>query len=91
MKVDLSNRINVPGQYILTVTPEHAQEVEIREATMWYNGNQSLQEFVVVKGNKIHLNQTAQITDSSDLYVMLKIHMKNKVGGKIIFVPELIH
>ena len=50
-----------------------------------------LKEFVNINGPKVHLNQTAQITDKSDLYVNLNIHFKEPCDGTIEFTSILIH
>lgn len=91
LRVNLSDVINVPGQYILTVISEIPDQTEITGAAMFYNGNKAMQEYVMIKGGRVHINQTAQITDRSDLYVELIIRVKEPCGGKVEFRPELIH
>ncbi len=91
LKIDLSDKINVPGQYVLTIVPEIPEQFEITSADMFYNGNKAMKEYVIIKGDRVHVNQTAQITEQNDLYVELTIHVKEPSGGKIEFRPELIH
>jgi alpha-L-fucosidase len=91
LKVELKDKINVPGQYILSVKADLPNAFEIKSAEMYYNGNLAMKEFVKLDGAKVHLNQTAQITDKSDLYVILRIQFKQPCDGKIEFVPELVH
>ncbi len=91
LKVELNDKINVPGQYILSVIPELKGKVKIQSAEMFYNGNKAMKEFVKIKGGNIHINQTAQITDNSDLYVILTIRLEQPCKGRIEFKPELIH
>jgi alpha-L-fucosidase len=91
LKVELTDKINVPGQYVLSVIADTPNAIDIKSAEMYYNGNLAMKEFVKIDGAKIHINQTAQITDKSDLYVILKIDIKEPCDGKIEFVPELVH
>ena len=91
LKVKLNDKINVPGQYILSVLPEHAGKVKIQSAEMFYNGNKAMTEFVRIKGENIHINQTAQITNNSELYVTLSLRLKEACSGEIKFVPHIIH
>ena len=91
LKVLLNEKINVPGQYILSVMPELTGKIKIQSAEMFYNGNKAMKEFVRIKGKNVHINQTAQITGDSDLYVVLTIRLWEPCGGRIEFKPELIH
>jgi len=91
LKVVLSDKINIPGQYILSVVPELKGEVKILNAEMFYNETPAMKEFISVKGNNIHINQTAQITDNSSLFINLTIRLTQASDGKIEFLPELIH
>jgi len=49
-----------------------------------------MEEFVKIDGSKVFLNQTGQITDRNDLYVILDIQFKEATGGKVEFLPQLI-
>ncbi len=90
-KVYLNHKINVPGQYILSVIPEKPVEFEITRADLFYDSHQAMKEFVNVEGADIHLNQTAHITDNSDLVLMLTLAFQQPSGGKIEFKPALIY
>ena len=91
LKVDLSEKINVPGQYILSVVPEGKEQFEISNADIFYNGSKAMKEFITIEGYKIHVNQTAQITSKNNLLVVLTIHFDEPCKGNIEFTPELIH
>lgn len=91
LKVELNDKINVPGQYVLTLKPELEVETKIVQASMFYGGNMAMKEFVKIDGLKVLLNQTAQITDKSDLHVILDIQFKEATAGKVEFLPQLIH
>ena len=91
LKVVLNDKINVPGQYVLTVLPELNGEIQILNAEMFYNKTLAMKEFVSVKGSNIHINQTAQITDNSDLYVKFTIQLEQSCDGIVEFKPQLIH
>jgi len=91
LKIDLSDQIHVPGQYTLSVKPESQEGVEIRNAEMYYNDNQAMEELVTIDGLKVHLNQTAQMTTESKLFVVLDIYPPGDGGGKIEFKPELVY
>jgi alpha-L-fucosidase len=91
LKIDLKGKINVPGQYILTVIPGSGEPVEIKNAVLYYDGNKALKEFVNIKESKIHINRTAQVTEDSEIIVELKINLKKQVPGKVEFIPEFIH
>ena len=91
LKVDLSDKINVPGQYILSVVSEGKKQFEISNADMFYNGSKAMKEFITIEGYKIHVNQTAQITSKNNLIVVLTIHFDEPCKGNIEFTPELIH
>jgi alpha-L-fucosidase len=91
IKVSLNDKINVPGQYLLSVVPELPGQFEIRSAEMFYNGSQAMKEFVNIDGSKVHLNQTAQITEKSDLYVIMTLGFLEPCAGKVDFTSELIH
>lgn len=90
VKVDLSDKINVPGQYILSVLPTIGN-AEIKSAELYYNGNKAMKEFVKIKNENVYVNQTAQVSGESEIFVSLKIHLKEPCSGKIEFRPEFIH
>jgi len=57
---------------------------------MFYRSYIEMEEFVKIDGSKVFLNQTGQITDRNDLYVILDIQFKEATGGKVEFLPQLI-
>lgn len=91
LKVELNDKINVPGQYLLTIKPDLDTEVKIVKAQMFYGGSVAMNEFVTIDGSNVLLNQTAQITDKSDLHVMLDVELKEPSAGEVQFLPQLIH
>jgi alpha-L-fucosidase len=91
LKINLNGKINVPGQYVLTVLPETKNQFEIMDAALFYNGNKAMKEMINIKDAKVHVNQTAQITDKNDLYVTMTIRVDRPGGGVIEFTPELVH
>ncbi len=58
---------------------------------MFYADNEAMKEFITLIGNKIQINQTTQISNSSDLYVTFEMSFKEKCDGRIEFVPKLNH
>ena len=91
LKVNLKDKINIPGQYILDIQPNGDKKVHIEQAAMYYNENKALDEFIQIKGNQLYVNQTAQITDHSNLYVVLKLKFDTPCSGEIAFKPNIIH
>ena len=91
LKVKLDGKINVPGQYILSVIPDKEQQIKFLSVRLYYNGNEAMKEFINLKENEIHINQTAQITNNSELYVILTLGFEEVCNGKIEFVPNIIH
>ncbi|MEQ6119854.1 alpha-L-fucosidase [Reichenbachiella sp. MALMAid0571] len=91
LKVHLTGKVNVPGQYVLNFQPEERVEFEIQDAELFYNEDKALKEFVEIKEGKIFINQTAQITDNSDLYVMVSLNCDKPCSGKVEFKAVLIH
>ena len=91
LTINLNNKINLPGQYILEIKTPKNQTFEILDAEMYYNKDKALKEFISIKGNQIYINQTAQITDNSALLVNLKIHTKKPSNGIIYFKPYFVN
>ena len=89
MKLD--DNINVPGQYVLSVIPDKKQQIKLLSATLYYKGNEAMKEYIKFEGNKIYINQTAQITNNSELDVTLSLRLKEACSSKIEFVPNIIH
>ena len=91
VEIDLSAHMNVPGQYTLQVIPEGETELYINEPSLFYQGNRALDEFAVVSGNKININQTAQITDKSKIKIQFFVESDTPIKGRIEFQPALIY
>jgi len=91
LKIDLKGKINVPGQYILKAITEKPEQLIINDARVFYNGNRAMKEFVQIRGTKVHINRTAQVTSESDIVVELEITFKEPCEGKVEFTPEFIH
>ena len=91
IKVDLSTKIKLPGQYSVKVVPENFAEIEITNAEIHYEGHRALDEFVNVSGETISISRTAQVTDESSSVLYLTIKFVEKCGGKVEFRPELIY
>ncbi len=54
-------------------------------------GNQALDKFVSIDGNKININRTAQVTEESKITVVLKMGCSAKSKGIINFRPGLMY
>lgn len=91
VEVELSNNINVPGQYTLLVIPDEEIDIKIGNPEIYYQGTRALDEFVVVSENKININQTAQITDKSKIIVKFSIESNISHNGKVEFQPAVIY
>jgi alpha-L-fucosidase len=92
VKVDLSKRINLPGQYSVKLIPENEKDkIKIVSAEIHYEGRRALNEFVKVSGNEININRTAQVTDESSSILYLTIKSKKSCNGNIEFKPALIY
>ena len=91
VEVELSNNINVPGQYTLLVIPDEETDIKIDNPEIYYQGTRALDEFVVVSENKININQTAQITDKSKIIVKFSIESNIPHNGKVEFQPAVIY
>lgn len=91
VKIDLSDKINLPGQYVLTVVPEVREQFDIQRAEMFYNGIKAMDELVSIKGAEIQINQTAQFTGENDLIVEIHLRLQQPCGGKIELKPQVIY
>ncbi len=91
VEVELSNNINVSGQYKLLVIPDEETDIKIDNPEIYYQGTRALDEFVVVSENKTNINQTAQITDKSKIIVKFSIESNIPHNGKVEFQPAVIY
>ena len=90
VKINLNDKISNPGQYQLKVVPE-SSEVKISKADLLYGRSKAMSEFVRIDGNKVLINQTAQLIDHDDLSVALTMTIKSPCKGIVEFLPQLIH
>ena len=92
LEIDLSQKINLPGQYTLKLTPENPDaEVTIVEAEIHYEGRKALDEFVGVSGMEVKINRTAMVTEESSSVLYLTIKSDSVCSGKIEFKPAMIY
>lgn len=91
IELDLSEKINVPGQYTLSLVPGEDTEVIIKNPEMYYQGTRAMDEFLTVSGNKININQTAQVTGNSKITIKFSIETEVPCEGKVQFRPALIY
>lgn len=91
LKIQLTGKVNVPGQYALSFLPKEKTGIEIQSAKLYYNDNKALDEFVEIKNDRVLINQTAQITNNSDLYVTAELSCDQPCDGEVAFKAVLIH
>jgi alpha-L-fucosidase len=92
LKIDLSEKIKLPGQFTVKLTPENADtEIEIIKAEIHYEGQKALSEFVTINDNEININRTAMVTDESSSVLYLSLKCKEPCSGKVEFRPAIIY
>lgn len=92
LKIDLSGKINLPGQFTVKLTPENAETaIEILKAEIHFEGHKALDEFVTVKGNEMNINRTAMVTNESSSVLFLTIKSTHPVNGKVEFKSAIIY
>ncbi len=92
LKIDLSDKINLPGQYLLKLTSENPDaQITIANAEIHYEGHKALDEFVRVAGKEVHINRTAMVTEESSSVLHLTIRSDKVSSGKIEFRPAMIY
>ena len=91
LKVDLSEKINLPGQYSVKVVPEKSGQIEILTAEIHYEGRKALDEFVQISGNEIRINRTAMVTEESRSVFFLNVKCDKACGGRLDFKPAMIY
>ena len=92
IEIDLTGEIKMPGQFIIRVVPDNTDtKIKINNIELIYDGRVVLENFTTVKGNEIHINRTAQITDESKIFLRFTIKGKKAFSGKIQFKPALIY
>jgi len=92
LEVDLTGKIRMPGQFIVKVEPEKKDmRCKISNVELIYDGRKALDSFTSVKGNEIHINRTAQVTEESKIVLRFTLTSKTECRGKILFKPTLIY
>lgn len=92
ISIDLSKKINIPGQYSIQLIPENEGiELAILNAEIHYEGEKALDEFVTVSGNEVNINRMAQVTVESSSILFLSIKCEGGCSVEIKFRPALIY
>jgi len=92
IKVDLSEKIKLPGQYSLKLLPDDPDiDLKVLDANIHYEGRQALDEFVSVSGIEININRTAQVTEGSSSVLYFTIKSNTACKGTVDFKPALIY
>ncbi len=92
VKVNLSDRINLPGQYSIRLAPDNPNMViKLTDVEIHYEGHKALNEFVKITGGEISINRIAQVTDESSSVLFLTLNCKQPCNGKIEFISLLVY
>ncbi len=92
IELDLSERIHLPGQYIIKVVPDdNDAQVRLTGARVFYDGSEALQEFVTVSGQSIRVNRTAVVSDRGSSVLTFIIECEIPCSGKITFNAALVY
>ena len=93
IKLDLSGRILLPGQYAITVVPSvDDHQIQLADVQVYYDGRKALQEFATVSGLRINVNRTAYIYQKKDSSVLtFMIASPSPCEGRIIFSPRIVY
>ena len=92
IKVNLTEKIKIPGQFLVKVEPENSDaKIIISNVELYYNGRKVLNDFTSIKGNEININRTAQVVDESKITIRFSLKSKPDCKGKIQFKPALIY
>jgi alpha-L-fucosidase len=92
MEVDLSNLINLPGQYIVKVIPEdNNAKVNLSGACVNFDGTQALQEFVTINDQTLNVNRTAGVSDESSSVLTFTIESESPCDGRITFNSVFVY
>ncbi len=91
-KIDLSKKINIPGQFTVKLDPENPNTgIEIAKAEIYYEGHKALDEFLTIKGSELNINRTAMVTDESSSVLHLTIKCLEPCNGTVEFRPAIIY
>jgi alpha-L-fucosidase len=91
LQIDLSKKINLPGQFIIKISPIENYEIEIITAEVYYQGRKILDEFVKVKGTEISINRTDMVTEESNTKLFVTLKSTSPCAGKVQFKPATIY
>ena len=92
MELDLSDLINLPGQYIVEVVPDDSEaKIELTGARVHFDGAEGLQEYVSVTGQRINVNRTAGVGEGSSSVLTFIIESEKPCNGKITFKAAFVY
>ena len=92
LKIDLSDKINLPGQFRVKLTDEKTGEsIRILEKEIHYEGRKALKEFIGIKRKEININRTAMVTDESSSVLYLTVKCKKDCKIKVEFKPVTVY
>lgn len=92
IQTDLTGKVKIPGQYSLAIEAHSPDEkIRISEVKMYYDGNPVMNKFITVKGERIQINRTDQVTDESKILLSFTINGTSNSSGVVKFKPELIY
>lgn len=92
VQIDLTGKVKIPGQYSIAIEPHSPDEkIHISDAKIFYDGNPVMDKFINLKGEKIQLNRTDQVTDESKIMLSITINGTPNSSGAVKFKPELIY
>ena len=89
MEIDLSDGINLPGQYLVEFSSDC--KIDVLDAEIHYEGRKALDEFVNISGNEIRINRTAMVTEESSSVLHLTLKSDEPCEGMARFKPVLIY
>lgn len=92
IELDLTGKIMLPGQYTVMIQPENSEaKIKVSGAKLLYDGRPTLDKFLTVRGEKININRTAQVTDESKIILVVELTSKSACSGNIQFRPAMIY
>lgn len=92
LKIDLSKRINLPGQFRVKLTNEvSGEKIKILTAGIHFEGRKALNEFIGILENEININRTAMVTEESSSILYLTIKCDEECNVKVEFKPVMVY
>ena len=92
INLDLSKKINEPGQYFVKIETNNPKDkIKIESVQLYYEGVRALDEYLKVENNQISINRTAQVTTESSSVIKFKIKTIKAVKGTILFRPAMVY